>query len=323
MSKKFGIISYPDSRNKGDEIQSIAAGRQLPQIDYLVPRNGVNTFESNNNEEVNLICNGWFTTDKTAWPPSNIINPLFVSFHASHYKGADAEIISEKHIPFYKQNEPIGCRDYDTKAKLEKIGIEAFFSGCITLTLDNPFGEDVERDEILIVEPFIMFKYDQKYVDYCLDILVPEKYRSKVKLISHWRDKGDATTIDGKFKESEALLERYAKAKLVITSRIHCALPCLAMGTPVYFMDMGYNSDLDRNRFKGIIDLFNVIDDSYFPMNTNSYLNYGLRKLGLYKVYKRNKETIAIDWEDPKPNPVKYKEYRKNIKKLVKEFIEK
>ena len=29
------------------------------------------------------------------------------------------------------------------------------------------------------------------------------------------------------------LLNKYASAKLVITSRIHCAIPCLSLGTPV------------------------------------------------------------------------------------------
>ena len=37
----------------------------------------------------------------------------------------------------------------------------------------------------------------------------------------------------------ENLLERYKKAKVVFTSLIHCALPCIAMGTPVVFVDAG------------------------------------------------------------------------------------
>ena len=35
---------------------------------------------------------------------------------------------------------------------------------------------------------------------------------------------------------AERLLELYARARLVVTSRLHCALPCLALGTPVLFM---------------------------------------------------------------------------------------
>jgi hypothetical protein len=58
---------------------------------------------------------------------------------------------------------------------------------------------------------------------------------------------------------AEELLHKYAKAKLVITSRIHCALPCLAMGTPVIFVN-GFDSFVDSCRFDGILELFNRID---------------------------------------------------------------
>ena len=58
---------------------------------------------------------------------------------------------------------------------------------------------------------------------------------------------------------AEDLLHKYAKAKLVITSRIHCALPCLALGTPVIFVN-GFDSFVDSCRFDGILELFNRID---------------------------------------------------------------
>jgi hypothetical protein len=66
-------------------------------------------------------------------------------------------------------------------------------------------------------------------------------------------------TNEEKFAMAEDLLHKYAKAKLVITSRIHCALPCLAMGTPVIFIN-GFDSFVDSCRFDGILDLFNRID---------------------------------------------------------------
>ena len=58
---------------------------------------------------------------------------------------------------------------------------------------------------------------------------------------------------------AENLLNKYARAKLVITSRIHCALPCLALGTPVIFIN-GFDSFVDSCRFDGILELFNRID---------------------------------------------------------------
>lgn len=322
MSKKFGIISYPDSRNKGDEIQSIAASGLLEKVDYFIPRDQIDSFKTENDETVYLICNGWFTTNIEAWPPNSCIHPLFISFHATKDNGSYHKIISEKQKDYYKKYEPIGCRDVGTANRFKEIGIKSFFSGCMTLTLNNPFGENVERDEILIVDPFYKFSFDKAYINHCLDILIPEAYRSKVKFISHRRNSHDDLTVAEKFEESKQLIERYAKAKMVITSRIHCALPCLALNTPVYFVDIGYNTKNRRDRFEGIMELFNVIDDHYFPMNKNKLIYYPFRKIGLYKLFKKKQNKVPIDWENPKENPKHYLSLRKNIKEKVAQFIQ-
>ena len=44
----------------------------------------------------------------------------------------------------------------------------------------------------------------------------------------------------------------------MITSRIHCALPCLALGTPVIFID-SFTDDSNVSRIDGLRDLFNVV----------------------------------------------------------------
>ena len=38
-----------------------------------------------------------------------------------------------------------------------------------------------------------------------------------------------------RFNIAKKLLDKYSKAKLVITSRLHGALPCLALNTPFIF----------------------------------------------------------------------------------------
>ena len=48
-------------------------------------------------------------------------------------------------------------------------------------------------------------------------------------------------------------LRDYARAKLVITSRIHCALPCAGMGVPVILMV----ANPQDPRFGGITELLN------------------------------------------------------------------
>ena len=66
---------------------------------------------------------------------------------------------------------------------------------------------------------------------------------------------------------AETLIKKYSKAKYVVTSRIHCALPCLGLETPVIFvleniMDSKDNIFNAPGRFGGLMDFFRVA--SYF-----------------------------------------------------------
>lgn len=66
---------------------------------------------------------------------------------------------------------------------------------------------------------------------------------------------------DEKMEYARELIRKYAKAKLVVTSRIHCALPCLGVETPVIFVNSdNLNGGKLRSggRFGGLIDLLNV-----------------------------------------------------------------
>ena len=60
-------------------------------------------------------------------------------------------------------------------------------------------------------------------------------------------------------KEAERLVKCYAKAKLVVTSRIHCALPCLGVGTPVIYTEDAHQSEASACRFGGLRELFNIL----------------------------------------------------------------
>lgn len=69
---------------------------------------------------------------------------------------------------------------------------------------------------------------------------------------------------DEKMEYARNLIRKYAKAKLVVTSRIHCALPCLGVETPVIFvtsdnLEHGANRSGSNGRFGGLIELLNVM----------------------------------------------------------------
>ena len=58
---------------------------------------------------------------------------------------------------------------------------------------------------------------------------------------------------------AETLIRKYASAEFVITSRIHCGLPCLGLDTPIIFVRNEQSGNMSTDRFGGLMDLFNVI----------------------------------------------------------------
>ena len=70
---------------------------------------------------------------------------------------------------------------------------------------------------------------------------------------------------DEKMEYARSLIRKYAKAKLVVTSRIHCALPCLGIETPVIFvtsnnLEQGVGRGGSNGRFGGLIELLNLME---------------------------------------------------------------
>ncbi|WP_299179750.1 polysaccharide pyruvyl transferase family protein [uncultured Aquimarina sp.] len=289
---KYGLLTYDENKNffnVGDNIQSLAAKQFLPKVDTLLNRERLGEYKG---DPIKLIMNGWFTHNIHNWVPSEDIDPVFVSFHMNNT--AAPAMLSEKGIAYLKKHEPIGCRDQFTADTLKAKGIDAHFTGCLTLTLDSYKVDDSERgDDIYIVDPLYSYPRAEK-VFYNTKITIKNilngsafKLGKKNKHIKKFISKevldtatfinqeppSNTYTDEEKFDMAVDLLNKYARAKLVITSRIHCALPCLAMGTPVIFVN-GFDSFVDSCRFDGILELFNRID---IDSKTGAYTsNFGL-----------------------------------------------
>ena len=86
------------------------------------------------------------------------------------------------------------------------------------------------------------------------DMLLNSKY------VSHTISNIGVTDKE-KMNQARELIRLYAGAKLIVTSRIHAALPCLALETPVIFIPSeGLNATRENaGRFEGLEDFFNVI----------------------------------------------------------------
>jgi len=314
-SEQLGVVGYPLSRNLGDEIQSIAAARLLPRVDQFIAREEMDKVDS----EVDLLCNGFFIEDPLRWPPSDKVNPLFVSFHVTSHRKADHYLVNEQLASYYKQFEPIGCRDKRTARLFQSIGVDAYFSSCITTTLKNPYSKEDRSDEILLVDPLLKIA-DKDYREYIAHRMVPEKYRDNVFHLSHHLDQNINYSEKEKIELAEALLDRYAKAKLVITSRIHVALPCLGLGTPVLFVDVGYDMKNGYERFDGIYQFFNVISADNFPVPSQGAIHRLLRKLKVHRLLPMKK--LPIDFDNPKPNKEIHQQYADELRLRVNDWLE-
>jgi hypothetical protein len=304
---KYGLLNYIENQkyfNVGDNIQSLAAKQFLPKVDKYVDRESLASY---NGDQVKLIMNGWFIHNTTNWVPSDKIIPLFVSFHMNNT--AAPTMLNDKGIAYLKKHEPIGCRDEFTVKILKEKGIDAYFTGCLTLTLDSYKVDDSERgDDIYIVDPLYNYPSKQRLF-YSVRSTIKSILNGKVfhlgKKNKHLKNLIDidllktANYIDQepldnitdkeRFERAETILKKYAKAKLVITSRIHCALPCLAMGTPVIYIN-GFDTFVDSCRFEGILELFNRIDinsqtgqyTANFPLKDKINANTMVKNLGLH-----------------------------------------
>lgn len=284
---KYGLISYDYTTNLGNEIQSIAARRFLPQIDYYIEHEKINLFKEDKN--VKTIMNGWYLDCYKAWPPSNNIDPFLISMHftTTTEERRKQAILTEESKEYLNNYGPVGCRDMATLNFLEENGINAYFSGCLTLTLDKGNVEEKDGGYIVVVcemkEEIIQFLKSKtnKKIYFIQQDLIPSFKKAFPPEMPPWLyNLTSFYNHDEKFFMAENLLRLYENASCVITDRLHCALPCLALETPVLLL----NNRGMRERFEGLNQLvkevsfeeyklnYNIFDVNNPPKNSNDYL---------------------------------------------------
>ncbi len=277
---KYGALTYTDiapfsSGNIGDYIQSLAAIQFLPRIDIFLERENLKTTPEG--EEIFVIMNGWFMHRPENFPPPKNIRPFYISFCV-----ADEKMLSPDAVEHLKKHGPIGCRDYDTVELLRAKGVPAYFSGCLTLTFENFYKKrnggvylvDVKEGFLDSVPAGIR----ERAVGLSHEAILPQSSlellrMGRVKYFAHtkrakildlfvlfrrifsWRFRKLLPKNDYRFStfstflnlvRAQSFLDFYAQADLVITSRLHVALPCLAFSTPVILFKPHYEENHDR-----------------------------------------------------------------------------
>ena len=275
---KYGLMYYKSTDNIGDDIQTYVAMKFLPHIDYYIDRESLSCFVPDKKEYVSMIMNGWFIHNKLAWPPSPYINPLLISMHFKDLEETDIGDMYLKGIggDFLKQYGPVGARDFETIKRLEKNSIDAYFSGCLTLTLEK-FSKVKKKKKICLVD-----------VSNEVISKVKENTNLEIEIITHSLNQKETEkkNIDERMNDVERILKKYQESSIVITTRLHCALPCLALGTPVIVL---HKEVFDEDRLGSFFQLFtNYIEEDFLKMDIKKVLD---------KPNKNNKEYLKIKKE--------------------------
>lgn len=272
---EYAVFSY-DSINLGDEIQSLASARLLARsgcmVSCLINRERhVLTdvvFDGHNitavddtsravSTRVKLLHNGWLDGAYMTWHTD--VDALLTSIHINELPKdtsydwlkpqQQVSLLDASYHDFLRRKQ-IGCRDPFTFAKVIRAGLNAYMSGCITATLGlvstDASTDATPRSGIYLVDVELP----------SLARYVPADIIARAVVCTHVYDGSPGDTLQ-KFKQAGELLDKYMRAELVITSRLHCALPCLAYGTPVLYYHQ-YASPADV-RYQGAIDTIPVI----------------------------------------------------------------
>ncbi|WP_029322875.1 polysaccharide pyruvyl transferase family protein [Butyrivibrio sp. AE3004] len=293
---KYGVLWRRTTKNIGDDMQSYAASLFLPSVDYMVDIEELDSFVAEDDEPVATIMSAWYMWHKWNWPPSKYVYPMWIGFHyddiqRGRRRGMPCHFEYLESGPgkeYLKKYEPIGCRDPYTMEELSKRGIENYFSACVTLTLPRRDIPKPEKEYIVCVDigRKALAAVQKQVKGLGIELKVLPATRPEPSTDMPWEERK---------KEVESYLEIYQNAKCVLTKRLHCALPCLALGTPVLLVRKSYDSP----RFSPYKD--------WMKSTTTDRVIAG----------------DFVEWmRNPEPNPTEHLQYRESLTKAVKEFVE-
>lgn len=176
------------------------------------------------------------------FPLSPRIIPVFIGMHC----------IDDQHLMYlsrYKHFGPFGCRDEMSMKKMRQNGLDAYISGCLSICAEK-------REKLPTQNKVFLVDVGEELRQH-----IPADLLEDAIEITHEYDLHDSgSRIERERIESrlaEEALERYRlEARLIITSRLHCALPCTAMGIPVIV-----GREMNEHRFGGmdkVLNYYNV-----------------------------------------------------------------
>lgn len=244
-----------DVRNLGDYLQSeatelavrAAMGEAVAFTPW--PRNALSWYDG---PPAICVMQGWYEHDTLRFLPNRNVLPVWVGTHFERATRERLAFLAALDRDLLTDWE-FGCRDLSTLEWCRSQGLAAYFSRCLTLTL--PTRGPARRDKLFLVGPDAWRERVQNALPRALREARPVVCADQ--LVTGERALAERDHLPA----AKTLLQTYRdEAALVITSRIHCAQPCLAMGIPVVFIDP-VNKEAERfSTLRGLIPIHSFDD---------------------------------------------------------------
>ena len=230
----YGLTWRPATDNLGDDLVALAAMQHLPRVDYALDADALDAPLPNLGEDDRLVllCPGLFLRSSAHWPPEKHIAPVCMGVHISQEDawGLPVSTLDGAGLDALTACAPLSARDVRTARRLSKLNVPHTLTGCLSLTLEHA---TVPRKGII-----------------CSD--APEEvirairdFRQDVTVLSHSVSSPDPD-FTARMANARVLLTQYASAEMVFTRRLHCAMACLAVGTPVLLLYHPEYEDISR-----------------------------------------------------------------------------
>ena len=251
------------TENLGDHLQ-ILAGRQLLDRLGLVPGVLIDRDHEiatapmldDGRRPLGILLNGWFKTHPTEWPPHPRLIPIYLGFHIRLFQSPT--LLSAAALQHYRRFGPIGCRDRHTLSLLRSHAVDAFLSHCLSLAVPRRLADPEQQTKTFIVSR------DERILDF-----LPTAIRS-AEFVCHYSGTND---FSANLRRAAELLALYrSRAKLIVTTMLHCALPAIAMGIPVVVFfppNIGDQHRSDRERFSSLQELVRI-----FHLNEANHVDW-------------------------------------------------
>jgi len=248
---KYGLLKFGSyETNVGDYMQLAGIMRAYKRLGITeeeiieIERNQLSLYDG---EYVILPMTAAFIAvhGTQPFPLSEKIIPIFIGFFT-----ADESIAIE--IAKYEKFGPFGCRDLVTMQIIRNQGVQAYMSGCLSICFEKR-TETPKNGKVYLGEP------PEKLREY-----IPREYmENAVELPKAYRAMKDCGYSD----DNANMAKQYARdlvtelknnAKLVITRRLHLALPCVGMGIPVILAHECDSGLVEECRFAGLDKIIRV-----------------------------------------------------------------